>query len=144
MVTISASFTNPQQVADALRRFGARAEEEIGRAVEAQALDIRGGIQRRIQRGPKTGRTYLRGTVSHRASAPGEAPATDTGTLASSLTFRRVDALTAEIESRLAYAPMLEFGTSRMDPRTAWVPEAEAKAPDFVRRVTDAIRRAQA
>lgn len=39
-----------------------------------------------IQRGSKTGRTYTRGNVTHQASAPGEAPASDTGNLA-----RRID-----------------------------------------------------
>lgn len=139
MVEIRAEFDNLEEVQAALRKYGRAAEEAIGRAVQAQALDVRGVIQGKIQRGPKTGRLYQRGNIQHRASAPGQAPATDTGTLVSSITFRRVSALTADIESRLAYAAMLEFGTARMDPRPAWTPAVEEKRPDFVRRVTNAI-----
>lgn len=142
MVRITATFENADAVARALRQYGERAEAEIGRAVQAQALDVRSDIQRRIQRGPKTGATYTRGGITHRASAPGEAPATDTGALVSSIQYRAVDALTAEIESRLAYASMLEFGTVHMDPRPSWTPAVEAKRADFTRRVVEAIERA--
>jgi hypothetical protein len=142
MVTISAKFENLDQVQAALRAYGARAEAEISKAVQAQAIDIRSDIQRRIQRGPKTGAVYQRRSVTHQASAPGEAPATDTGTLVSSITYRKTSALSAEIESRLGYATMLEFGTQRMAPRPSWTPSVEAKGPDFVRRVTEAIARA--
>jgi hypothetical protein len=142
MVTITAKFENLDQVQAALRAYGARAEAEISKAVQAQAIDIRSDIQRRIQRGPKTGAVYQRRSVTHQASAPGESPATDTGTLVSSITYRKVDALSAEIESRLGYATMLEFGTQRMAPRPSWTPSVGAKGPDFVRRVTEAIARA--
>lgn len=138
MVTITTKIENAEQVQAALRRYGDSAVREIGRAINAHALDVRGDIQRRIQRGPKTGRVY----GGHQASAPGEAPATDTGTLVSSITYRKTAPLAAEIESRLPYAAMLEFGTTRMDPRPSWTPSNEAKKPDFVRRVTDAIARA--
>jgi hypothetical protein len=161
MVTISAKFENLDAVQAALREYGAKAEAEISKAVQAQAIDIRSDIQRRIQRGPKTGAVYdsifrmINGrpvpvgprqgnnlSATHQASAPGEAPATDTGTLVSSITYRKTDALSAEIESRLGYATMLEFGTQRMAPRPSWTPSVESKGPDFVRRVTEAIARA--
>ena len=142
MVTITARFENMDAVQAALRAYGDKAAQEIGKAVQAQGLDVTGGIKKRIQRGPKTGRVYTRGNVTHQASAPGEAPATDTGTLDSSITYRKVDDLTAEIESRLDYATYLEFGTVNMGARPAWTPEVEAKTPDFVRRVTEAIARA--
>jgi HK97 gp10 family phage protein len=84
---------------------------------------------------------YLRGSVSHRASAAGEAPATDTGTLASSISYRQIDAITAEVESRLPYATFLEFGTVNMDARPSWTPAVEAAAPNLQRRVTEALGR---
>jgi hypothetical protein len=139
MVTITARFENMQAVNAALRQYGEQAERAIGLAVQATALEVRGDIQRRIQRGPKTGQVYVRGNVTHQASAPGEAPATDTGTLASSISYRMVRAMTAEIESRLPYATYLEFGTRNIAPRPAWTPALESKRADFVRRVTNAI-----
>lgn len=79
--------------------------------VEARAVDL-------IMNGPKTGRIYTRRGVRHQASAPGEAPASDTGTL---VNMRRIDLLTAELAARLVFssqhAPHLEFGTRRMEPR---------------------------
>lgn len=147
-----------QELNEALRRYGDRAETAIGRAVNATALEVLTDIKKRIQRGPKTGHVYesifrmIGGrpvpvgprsgnnlSATHQASAPGEAPATDTGTLANSVTFNRVDPLNAEVESRLPYAAMLEFGTVRIDPRPAWQPAVDAAAPKLQRRVTTAI-----
>lgn len=143
MVTIRAGIVGTEELAAALRRYGQRAEAEIGRAVLAHAVDVRSDIQRRYQRGPATGRQYQRGATVHQASAPGEAPATDTGTLASSVTFRKTGPMTAEVESRVPYAVMLETGTARMDPRPAWVPAIEAKRSGFEQRVANAIIRAR-
>lgn len=53
-------------------------------AMTAHAFDVMNEGNRSILKGPKTGRFYKRGRVSHRASAPGEAPATDLGHLVSS------------------------------------------------------------
>jgi hypothetical protein len=135
-------ITGTQDVAEALRKYGKRAEDLISKAVTATALQVDGDIKRSIQRGPKTGRTYNRRGITHRASAGGEAPATDTGSLVSSITFRKVSPLTSEVESRLAYAAYLEFGTQKMAARPAWVPAIEKARPDFARRVADAIRKA--
>lgn len=141
-MTVRIETVNMQEVQAAIRAYGERAVAEIGKAVQAHAINVRTGIQRKIQRGPASGVTYTRGNVSHTASAPGEAPATDTGTLASSIAYRKAGPLTAEIESRLDYAAFLEFGTRKMAARPSWVPTVEETRPDFVRRVTDAIARA--
>jgi HK97 gp10 family phage protein len=135
-------ITGTQEVAKALKAYGKRAEVEIGKAVTATAMQVDGEIKRAIQRGPKSGRVYNRRGVTHQASAPGQAPATDTGSLVSSITFKQVNRLTAEVESRLDYAAFLEFGTQKMGARPAWVPAIEKARPDFARRVAEAIRRA--
>jgi hypothetical protein len=67
---------------------------------------------------PKTGRIYTRRGVKHQASAPGEAPATDLGTLAGSGgTTYDTEAIVGRVNWSAAHAPMLEFGTVKMDPR---------------------------
>jgi hypothetical protein len=137
---ITMRVENEKEVADAIKKYGAQAEAAIGRAVQATGLEVRSDIQRRILRGPKTGEVYLRGSVSHRASAAGEAPATDTGTLASSISYRLIDTMTAEVESRLNYSLFLEFGTVNMDARPSWTPAVEAASPNLQRRVADALR----
>jgi hypothetical protein len=143
---ITLRVENGDALADALRRYGQRAEVAVDQAVQATGLEVMSDIKKRIQRGPKTGRVYSRGTVSHRASAPGQAPATDTGTLASSITYRKVGLMTAEIESRLDYAYYLEFGTESMmfaggvgGPRPSWQPAVEAAGPKLQERVTRAL-----
>lgn len=71
-----------------------------------------------ILTGPKTGRVYTRRGVQHQASAPGEAPASDTGNLAQRIhTDYDREALTAKIVSSADYAPHLELGTEKMEPR---------------------------
>ena len=78
---------------------------------------------------------------SHQASAPGQAPATDTGFLVTSINFKQVDRLTAEVVSRLDYASYLEFGTKKIAKRPAWIPALEKVRPEFNRRIEDALRK---
>ena len=114
----------------------------VDRAVVATAIELRGDVVKRIQRGPATGRTYVRGQVSHQASAPGESPATDTGRLANSVTFDKVAQMSATVGSDLVYAAVLEFGSDRIDPRPAWVPAVEAITPKYIARLERALEEA--
>jgi HK97 gp10 family phage protein len=125
-----------------IKRIGKEAEQGVANAVKATALEVISDVKKRIQRGPKTGRTYTRGNITHTASAPGQAPATDTGVLASSVYFTQSSKLSAVVGSRLAYASYLEFGTTRIKPRPSWTPAVEAAAPKLQKRIEDAIRKA--
>ncbi len=86
------------------------------------AYAIQGDAVRSIQRGPKTGREYQRKKSSHKASAPGEAPASDTGNLARNIRVK-VDRNRGEVqvEANTPYAAALEFG-SRGNPKTGKPP----------------------
>lgn len=141
-MTITIEVDGLQDVNAALRKYGKDAEAGLAKAVTATALEINTDVKKRIQRGPKTGRIYTRGEIEHQASAPGEAPATDTGTLASSVYFERETKLSATIGSRLAYAYYLEFGTARIAPRPSWVPATEAAKPKLRARVEKALTEA--
>ena len=67
---------------------------------------------------PKSGRIYKRRTVSHQASAPGEAPASDKGILAQSGRTEPADnGFTGVVKFSTLYAAALEFGTNRIEPR---------------------------
>lgn len=141
-------ITGTEEVAEALRKYGERAKREVSKAVLKTAIDVNGDIKKRIQRGPKTGRVYQRGpgqnlSRTHRASAPGESPATDTGRLVNSIDFKMESPLTATVSSLLAYAAYLEFGTQRIAPRPAWVPSVEAARPKFQKRLEEALRKVQ-
>lgn len=69
-----------------------------------------------ILNGEKTGRIYRRRGVAHQASAPGEAPASDLGTLLRSITTSvSAEALTGNINFRTEYARRLEYGFVGLD-----------------------------
>lgn len=67
---------------------------------------------------PKTGRLYRRRGVVHQASAPGEAPASDTGALVNA---RRTELNEQDTSGRLifssAHALPMEVGTRNVEPR---------------------------
>lgn len=67
---------------------------------------------------PKSGRKYRRRGIVHQASAPSEAPASDTGGLVGA---RRIELDTKAIRARLIFskktALWLEHGTKKMAPR---------------------------
>ena len=144
MTRVTLELQGGDQLAAALRAYGAKAEKHVGDAVNATGLELRGEIVKAYQRGPASGRTYEKYNPrrTHTASAPGEAPATDTGRLASSVNYKREGAMSATVGSEIVYAAMLEFGTSRIDPRPAWVPAAEAMRPKFRQRLETALARA--
>ncbi len=144
MTRITMQLEGGDQLAAALRAYGAKAEKHVGDAVNATGLELRGDIVKAYQRGPASGMTYEKYNPrrTHTASAPGQAPATDTGRLASSVDFKRDGPMIATVGSTVAYAAMLEFGTSRIAPRPAWVPATEAMRPKFRQRLETALARA--
>jgi hypothetical protein len=120
------------------------ARRHVEDAVNATGLELRTDIIKRYQQGPKTGILYVLRSPDreHRASAPGEAPATDTGRLANSVLFRSLPSARAEVFTDVVYGAYLEFGTQRIAPRPAWRPAAEAATPKFRERLERALRRA--
>jgi phage gpG-like protein len=124
----------------ALRNASKDMQAAVADAVTATGLELRGDVVKRIQQGPKTGRTYQRRGVTHTASAPGQAPATDTGRLANSITFEQVGPVSVTVGSALIYAAYLEYGTTHMpEPRPAWRPAVEAMGPKFRKRLLRAL-----
>ena len=142
MSAISLSVSNVKELQAAIKAIGGNAARNVSRAIEATALGINRDVKDAIQRGDKTGRVYQRGDITHRASAPGEAPATDTGTLVSSIYYEPQSGLLSMIGSRLAHAYYLEFGTMRIAPRPSWMPAVEANRDKFNRLVEEGLRRA--
>lgn len=128
--------------------FSKLTESAIAAVVEAirvGATLIENDAKQAVARGPKTGRVYeyryktnratggifpseKRGTP-HQASAPGEAPATDTGRLLNSIVS---DAVRSEkfgvvgfVDARTDYATYLEYGTRKMAARPFMLPAFE-------------------
>lgn len=86
--------------------------------------------------GPKSGRMY----ENHQASAPGEAPAIDTGLLANSQVAEMTGITSAIAGFAAEYAPHLEFGTARMQARPFLSPAVEAESAAFVEKLKGLFR----
>lgn len=137
-------------------------EREVERALE---LTMKGAVQlvandakQAVARGPKTGRTYTtrfktnRNTgrifptearVPHTASAPGEAPATDTGKLVGSI-VADAKGLKAFVEARSEYAIHLEYGTRNMAARPFLFPAVERNRDRIAQLLRAAVNSAMA
>lgn len=135
---IRVGVTGNAQLGQALRALGRSVEQHVENAINATGLELRTDIARRYQRGPATGRRY----GAHIASAPGEAPATDTGRLASSVQFRRIGRMESEVFTDVFYGAMLEWGTQNIDQRPAWRPAAMEIQPKHIERLERAVRAA--
>lgn len=134
-----------KEVQDAIRAYQGDISRQLGLIVNAAAIEAVSDVRRAIQGPPKTGREYLRGKGKvHRASAPGQAPATDTGTLVSSIYNEDRGQYAKAIGSRLPYAFYLEFGTFKMDARPSWIPAVERAIPKMLKRVQLAVAKAKA
>ncbi len=124
--------------------------EGLRQAIGATCLNIQADAVLAINQGPKTGRIYRRkrqsakgGYIEHQASAPGEAPATDTANLVGSINsdFSNIENLEAEVNVGAGYGPDLEFGTVKMAARPFMGPAAEKAAEALPEVVAAAINR---
>lgn len=115
------------QLARQFASLGDDARETMMAVITDVVTDTHASAVQGIQRGPKSGRVYRRGNVTHQASAPGQYPASDTGRLASNVEFRlpTLENLTGLVGTNIEYGPHLEFGTSRMAARPWLLPSFE-------------------
>ena len=143
-MTVTLKLEGTEALARALRKLDEDARNEVKKAVDATGLSLRGAIVKKYQRGPATGEIYEKYNPrrTHQASAPGEAPATDTGRLANSVLTEDIGPLTIEVGTDVEYGPYLEFGTRTIAPRPNWVPSVQEETPKYIRRVEAAIKRA--
>jgi len=89
---------------------------------------------------PKSGRIYRRRSVTHRASAPGEPPASDTGFNVNSITTDYdFGSLSGTVTARSQYAPYLEYGTRNMEPRPFMRPALMNKKDEIERIIASSI-----
>lgn len=126
-----------------LRKFGRKAEAGIGDVSNATGLELRSAIIKGYNEGGKVGIVYQKYNPrrTHRASEEGQAPATDEGTLANSVTFKNTGKASSEVFTRMFYGPMLEWGTQEIAPRPLWRPEAEKMRPKYNKRLRKLLGR---
>lgn len=130
------TLTGDKDLIANIRKYGKQADDALKMIVMATAQNVRTHAIRAIQGGPKTGKEYRKYAPNrtHRASSPGQAPATDTGRLASSI-VADITGLTAEVSANVKYAAPLEFGTVNMAPRPFLEPALESERMKFEQRL---------
>ena len=121
-------------------------DKELNAVLQGAGQMVDADAKRSIQTGPRTGRIYTRGAITHQASAPGEPPATDTGGLVSSISYwvdkrkKKVSVGTDSIIGR-----WLEFGTSQMEERPWLLPAIRRQQKPivrlFIKKLGDRIRK---
>ena len=162
-----------KEVQDAIRSYQGDISKQIVTITKASAMSALSDVRRAIEKGPKTGIVYFRipgpkymtirkgsedgpivavfraegkqnMSLRHQASAPGQAPATDTGSLLRSLYFKQLGGSNFAIGSDIPYSYYLEFGTRKIAKRPAWIPAVERAIPKMLKRVNIAIAKAKA
>lgn len=131
----------------ATKRIREQVAQELAKGMYVSMKRVEGEAKRSIVSGGKTGRLYQRGNVLHRASAPGEAPASDTGRLVNSIigdvdrTELRRGVLQGSVTARTLYAKMLEFGTIKIAARPFMHPAFEKSKRWITERMSEAVKR---
>lgn len=118
---------NDQAVIDAINQAAATA---VFAATEA----LKTAIVEKIKQPPKSGVIYRRRGVTHQASAPGEAPATDTGYLINSISTayqNEPPIFIGTVTISASYAAALEYGTARVAARPFARPTLEEMKQDL-------------
>lgn len=135
--------------AELQRRLIRIAKEQLSGQEQALLLaanDVRTEAVKSIQQGGRSGvtRVVTKSGKTHTASAPGEPPKTDTGSLVSSIfaELRKGIRPEAFVGSDIVYATHLEFGTSRMAARPWLHPAFVRMKPRIKKRLAQAFRRA--
>jgi len=110
---------NLDKVLKSFRTISKDMKPELRQVIQGGAQLIRGEAVKSIQSGPKSGKVYQRynPTRTHKSSAPGEAPASDTGNLVRNIRVKQKTQDIVTVESRASYSKFLEYGTSKMQAR---------------------------
>lgn len=112
------------EVTPGLKRLRQKIPDALRDVIRGIAYDVRNSAMTAITSGPKTGHTYKRGGVSHQASAPGEAPASDTGDLLDHITVAARPRYT-DVGAEVLHGLYMEEGTKTVEPRPWLLPSYE-------------------
>jgi len=115
MTTVNIEMQGLNTLVKELQAISGGAEGVVEDVISDLATDTKVEAVFAIQDPSKTGRIYTRGNVRHQASAPYEAPASDTGNLMGSIDVDFEGPLTAYVGTHVMYGMYLEFGTRGSD-----------------------------
>lgn len=121
---------------------------EVAKVIGRYAQTIRSDAINSMRRSTPGGHLYrIKGkrkkAIEHRASAPGQPPAVQSGRLWNSITVAAMDSgLSAEVGPTVNYGAYLEKGTKNMDPRPFMQPAFDRNIGGLQESIRDAIRKA--
>lgn len=145
MNSIGVSVNGVDELKADLNRLTPNTNREIQKAIGVVLLRIASEAQMLISRGGRSGMIYRRRSITHQASAAGEPPKTDRGTLVRNITVQTdPDGLGGNAGSRdaAAHGRWLELGTSRIDPRPWLVPTFEKLREWIIQRLEQGMGKA--
>ena len=108
------------------------------RVVRSSTLELEAEVKESMSES-KSGRSYKRGDSFHQASAPGQAPAIDTGVLVNLIQSEFPKSLLGVVYTNVFYGPILEFGSIKMAERPFMRPAAQKIWPEFLQKMTEVI-----
>jgi len=141
MTILTFRFSGLQDATKALEKVKEDLENNMQEILLGGGQLIRGEAIRSIQSGAKSGKTYKRynPTRTHKASAPGEAPASDTGFLVSNIRVKDQKDL-VQVRSEASYSKFLEYGTSKMLARPFLFPAMEKSKPKIAQVILQKVK----
>lgn len=118
-----------------LTSLPAEFNKEASALVNRTSQNIRNHAVRSVMKPSSAGEVYekYKPRRTHTASAPNNAPNTDTGYLASHIQAKMAGALSAYVDSDADYSVHLEFGTKNMAARPFMNPAVEQERDKFMK-----------
>ena len=140
---VQIKVSNLKKALSQLKTLSKDLEPDFQEVVKGGAQLIRGEAIKSIQTGAKSGIVYEKYNPrrTHRASAPGQPPASDTGNLVSKITIRQDGKDKTNVESNADYSAFLEYGTSKMEPRPFMLPAFEKSKKPIINAVFNRVKR---
>jgi HK97 gp10 family phage protein len=139
---IDFKVTNMKLALSQLDRLAKDMELPFQEVVKGGGQLIRAEAIKSIQTGAKSGVMYqmYNPRREHRASAPGEAPASDTGNLVSKIIVKQISQDITSVESNADYSAYLEYGTSKMEARPFMLPAFEKSKKPIINAVFNRVK----
>jgi len=129
-----------------MKAYQRKADAGVRKEITRTANAIRNRVMD-LMNAPASGIVYIRKpgqnlSREHRASAPGDAPAKDSGALVRSIAYKRPSPMQAKVSSDIEYAARLEDGDMRVQARPSFRPATDAEREPFADAIREALRKA--
>ena len=129
-----------------MKAYQRKADAGVRKEITRTSNAIRNRVMD-LMNAPASGIVYIRKpgqnlSREHRASAPGDAPAKDSGALVESIAYKRPSPMQATVSSDIEYLPRLEYGDMTVQARPSFRPATDAEREPFADAIREALRKA--